>query len=182
MPPKGANKDRIAYEKEVIAGAELVEGVVVRPGWVYGGTGGSYIPHWFGYDNEKGEVEVFGNPDRYWSWVHIVDLADAFLRLAEAGKNVVGEIFDVSDSSRVTVAEARLLYAKAAGLKPKLVVLSNKSDAFSQLANCTSIPKCDKIYRLVGWVPKNGPIQDSIELSYRSYKANLVTKEEKSSK
>lgn len=41
--------------------------------------------------NDKGDIEVAGNPDKQWSWVHVTDLGNAFVAVAGAGKDVIGE-------------------------------------------------------------------------------------------
>ena len=46
----------------------------------YGHLAGHYAVKWFA-QGEKNSIVVKGNPDKKYSWVHVDDLADAFLRV-----------------------------------------------------------------------------------------------------
>jgi len=175
--PTGMMTTRFNFEKDVISCPD-VDGVVLRPGWVYGGTGGHYIANWYGV-NEKGEIDVYGNPDKSWGWVHIYDLADAFVKVAEANRGAVtGEIFDVDDDTRITVGKAREAMARAAGVKDTVKVSYHKKgdDFFSNIMEVTAVCSSDKIKRAVGWNPKCGPFLDNIQLYAASAKASAEMK------
>jgi len=168
---------RIKFEKEIISSTD-VEAVVVRPGWVYGGKGGSYIDTWYS-PNKEGKVELDGNPDKAWGWVHIYDLADAFVRVAEASRGAVsGEIFDVSDDTRVTYGQVCEAMAATSGESFQVVKKEASKDVntFSNVMNVTAVPSSDKIKRAVGWNPKCGPFFDNIKLYAAAAKASAKIK------
>jgi len=169
--PNGLGLWRIELEQTVITQPD-VEGVVLRPGWVYGGSGGYVADIWY-KGSQNGEVEYFGNVDKSWGWVHVTDLADAYLRAVEAnGRIVGGEIFDVVDSTRVTCLQARTAFAKAAGLTGPVVLKEAGKDNWSQTMEANAVPKADKIRRQLSWSPKNGPLLDGLDIYYQSWKAH----------
>lgn len=50
--------------------------------------------------------------------MHIYDLANAYVLLTEApAGSVVGQIFDVSDDTRLTYEQAQVAFARAGGVK-----------------------------------------------------------------
>jgi len=173
------NKVRAEFEKEVTRCLNI-EGVVLRPGWTYGGTGGHYIDNWYGV-SAKGEIDIYGNPNKTWGWVHITDLADAFSRVIEAPSAIVsGQIYNVMDGTRITVGQAREAMARAAGFTAaKVVHYPAGTDAFSKLAENNIVCSYVKINRAVGWQPKNGPFLDNIHLYAASAKAAAVLKAKK---
>ena len=48
--------------------------------------------------NDKGEIEITGNPNKSWGWIHVWDLANLYTLVAGANKALVaGEIFNALD-------------------------------------------------------------------------------------
>jgi len=168
-PTKGF-KPRADFEKEVTS-STAVDGVVIRPGFVYGGSSGYYVAKMF-EENDKGEIDINGNPNKSWSWVHLNDLADAYVLVVEAARSLVaGEVFNVSDDTRITYGAAREAMARAGGSKAKVVSNPCGADFFSQLLEVTAVASSDKLYRTLGWHPRSGPFVDNIALYAASAKA-----------
>jgi len=168
--PLKTKNPRAGLESAVTSSKE-VEGVVIRPPWVYGNDSGRYMTSWW-EPNSKGEIEILGNPDKSWSWVHVDDLADAYVRVIGASKSLVaGEVFDVADDTRGTFLQIRVAMAKAAGIEGKVVHSPAGTDPFSQMLESTVIIKAQKIRRILGWTPKRGPFLDDVDLYYHSYRA-----------
>jgi len=174
FPPKGMNSARIAFEKEVRSQTD-VNGVVIRPGWVYGGNGGHYLNDFWTLNNDK-KLEVVGSPDKLWSWVHVQDLAHAFVlaTTADASK-VVGHIFNVADDTTQTYFKVKEAMAK----------IANNIDANTKL-DCVEKPVdkqnvmqvlCEynikftgkKIRSELGWQPKHHFLRD-LPLYWLSFK------------
>jgi len=151
---------------------EGVDTTIIRPGWVYGGSGGFVADLWFNQVDKK-EIEFNGSTEKSWGWIHLTDLADAYVRAVEASASKVrGEIFDVADSTRVTCLEARSLFAKAAKLQGKIALKPVGSTDFDKVMEFTSVPKADKIRTQLGWSPRCGPLADGIDIYYQSWKAH----------
>ena len=63
--------------------------VVLRPGFMYGMDGKSSITRmWFGMG--QGKAIYRGDRQKGWSWVHVQDLAEAYVRVIEGGKALDG--------------------------------------------------------------------------------------------
>jgi len=162
---------RANLEQTLLKGNDHVHTVIIRPGWVYGGSGGYISDLWFKQVDKK-EIEFNGSTEKSWGWVHLVDLADAYVRVTEAsGSQVNGEIFDVADSTRITCLEARMAFAKAAKLEGKVALKAVGSGDFDKAMEFTCVPRAEKIKRL-GWSPKLGPLTDGLDLYYLSWKAH----------
>jgi nucleoside-diphosphate-sugar epimerase len=148
-----------------------VRGLVVRPGCVYG-LAGSLTGRWF-EGAERGEVEVVGDGANRWTMVHIHDLADAYVRLAESG--LAGEIFNVTDRSRSTVGEMAEAAARAAGHSgavrrvPVEEARKTLGDLASSLALDQHVDSRKAVARL-GWQPRHGGFVDGIETYYAAWK------------
>jgi len=59
--------------------------------------------------------------DKRWNWVHVQDLADAYVRAAKNSHSVAGEIFNIVSESSPTVGQLTLATARVAGFKGKLL-------------------------------------------------------------
>jgi len=163
--PLKAPLPRIALEKELTAlsGRDL-EVTVARPGWVYGGARGRYTVGWW-LGNEKDEVVIDGKPDKYWAWVSIWDLGDAYVRLVEAaGALVGGEVFDIADETRLTFEDFRVALARAHGVKGPVVRVPAKTDFFSQACEASFIMASTKIRKVLGWQPRAGTLGDNVQI------------------
>jgi len=166
---------RVAFEQETIAQKDI-DGVVVRPGYVYGGTNGSFLHAYFN-TTAKGEIEIAGKPEKQWGWVHIEDVAQAFVLVAEAARALVaGEIFDAADSTRITYQQMREAFTKQAGhVAPKVVTIplpDPKVDWFAHASDVSCVVSAAKIARVLGWKTKHGPLLDELPLYYEAMQAN----------
>jgi nucleoside-diphosphate-sugar epimerase len=174
-----AHVPHVTHEKAVLAEKDI-EGVVVRPGWVYGNDSGRYLDQYW-VPNSKGEIEIHGSPDKSWGWIHIDDLADAYARIASASKSLVsGEVFDVVDDTRVTYLQLRVAMARASGTEGKVVYLPAGTDAWSQVMEATTVPSGKKIRKVLHWKPKHGTFFDDIDLYYAAWKAAVAARPKKS--
>jgi len=169
--PLKSGHPRIAFEKEITSHKD-VDGVVIRPSWVYGGKGNMYLKSWY-EGSAEGNIEISGKPDKCLPWVHVSDLAEAYLRVTEAGRgSVSGEVFDVADSSRGTVEQVQVAWARANGVKGKVVYKPAGTDFFSQLCEQTALPSAEKIKRVLGWCPRMGPVLDNTAIYARAFHTN----------
>jgi len=168
------NVNRAKLDQDIISNKDI-EGVVVRPAWVYGGKGNHYIGDWYSA-NDKGEIVVKGNPNKFWAWVHVHDLAKAYALIAEApAGSVAGEIFDAADSSRATYEQTKVGFARAAGVKGPVVHEAAGTDFFSQLCEASILISGAKLRRL-GWVPSRHSVLDDLPLQYAAAAASGVAK------
>ncbi len=148
-----------------------VRGLVIRPGCVYG-LAGSLTGRWF-ESAERGEAEVVGHGANRWAMVHVHDLADAYVRLAESG--YAGEIFNVTDRSRSTVREMAEAAARAAGHPGgvRLVPVEEAAKAVGDLAASLALDQhvdSRKAVSRLGWQPRHGGFVDGVDTYYASWK------------
>src|SRR5262249_25383263 len=97
----------------LVLGSDAVRGLVVRPGCVYGGSGG--MPgSWFKAAAEGRAPQVVGDGNNRWALVHIADLGEVSRLAAESG--LTREVFCLVERSHETVREMAAAAARAAGL------------------------------------------------------------------
>src|SRR6266566_476389 len=166
---------RPAHEQMVLQAAG-VRGLVIRPGDVYGGSGG-LTGQWFAGPSTGNPPLVVGDGRNRTPMVHVDDLADAYVRVAESG--LAAEIFNVNDQSRLTVLEMATAAARAAGyegeVRPTPLVEAGKTlgDFADALALSQHID-ARKAVRLLGWYPSHEEFLDEADVYYRAWKAYRV--------
>jgi len=167
---------RINFEDEVAAlgsGKDsLVDGTVLRAGWVYGEQWSpQQAPNFQG--DKDGNIEILGNPDKHAPWIHLYDLASAFVACV-GSKATAGEQFNVADDTRATSSQIKEACCRAAGVQGKVVAKPAATDFWSMLmessANC--LVSSDKLKRLTGWKSKHGPLLDHVETYCATLKAH----------
>ncbi|MEX2262586.1 MAG: NAD-dependent epimerase/dehydratase family protein [Bryobacteraceae bacterium] len=163
---------RQAVERRVLDATERgVRGVVIRPAVVFGRNGGM-AGTFVRLAREQGVVRIVGEGKNRWSWVHVDDLADLYVRAFE--KAGAGELFLAADGPAVPVGEVA---QAAAGLAdPPAVVrflpVEEARKEMGPLADALLLDQCigsTKAGRLLGWVPKRRSVLE--ELAGGSYAA-----------
>ncbi|CAF0919444.1 unnamed protein product [Didymodactylos carnosus] len=151
-----------------------VNGVVVRPNWVYGLSFGCYITDWFG-GTKDGKIPIAGKPDKKWSWSHVSDLARAYVLIVEAARSLVaGEVFNVGDDSRFSYEEIRTAFARAAGITGEKVYV--EAEGFMKFFEHDMLISSEKIKRTLGWKPHHLSPLDDIQLLYKAFRASQATR------
>jgi len=164
---------RPAHEQMVLQAAG-VRGLVVRPGDVYGGPGG-LTGQWFAGPSTGKPPLVVGDGRNRLPMVHIDDLADAYVRIAESG--LAAEIFNVNDQTRFTVLEMATAAARAAGyegeVRPTPLPEARKTlGDFADALALTQHVDARKVARLLGWQPRHVGFLDEAGAYYRAWKAH----------
>lgn len=154
---------RVSHEQLVLAASSrTIRSVVVRPGCVYGGRGG-LTGAWFSASQAGRAVPVVGDGAARWAMVHVDDLADAYVRVAES--SLGGEILNVTDRSRFTVRECAAAAHRAAGGDGSVVpvpvetALAEHGPMAAALAFDQHVDS-RKVVRLLGWQPRHGGFAD----------------------
>jgi len=161
---------RIKIENFVVNHKDL-RGVVLRPGFVYGGNGGFFANQAFSL-KENDDLVIIGSKEKRWGWVHVDDLADAYVRVVKSGHVVDGEIFDVCDPWFPTYEEVLIAAAKATGWKGKVAHSPEvpKDNGWLQICEYTCIVNPKKAYNLLGWHENHLGIISEIDTYYTSWK------------
>jgi nucleoside-diphosphate-sugar epimerase len=179
-PPQGV-APRLQIEEMVLRAnisgpAGPLRTMVVRPGCVYGGAGG-LTGAWFESALREGAARVVGDGHFRWAMVHVQDLADLFLRCAEAGPHLGGEIINACDRSRFTVLECARAASLAAGAggHVKCVPVAEAEESMGPAARCLAMDQhidAGKAERLLGWRPRHAGFVDGAARYLRAYTAN----------
>jgi nucleoside-diphosphate-sugar epimerase len=106
--------------EQTIVKSNLINGIVIRPGGVYGKSGG-LTALWF-EGAIKGELCGIGSKDVRWSLVHVDDLADSFVRAVERAELVGGQIFNIINNQSESVGDILDAVARITEYKGKNVL------------------------------------------------------------
>jgi len=142
IPPYPMVQWRIDHEKQVV-GQDKLNGVVIRPGFVYGHSGSLSAPLF----KAAGDTLVIKGPlvrwsvgslvrsllaeretlatrtgkrEKRWSWVHVEDLAQAYVLAVQKIHVAKGEVFNIVSPSSPTWEELNLSAAKLVGFTGKV--------------------------------------------------------------
>jgi len=163
---------RPAHENAVL-GATHMKGLVIRPGCVYGKQGGM-TGMWFAGATGAAPFNVVGDGRNRWAMVHVWDLAEAYVKLAESGLG--GEAFNVTDRSRAMVGEMAWATARAAGYEGEVtfVPAAQAEASFGPFAQALALDQhvdARKAVRLLGWQPRFGGFVDGVATYLAAWKA-----------
>lgn len=147
--------------------------LVIRPGCVYGG-GGSLTAAWFESAAREGAARVVGDGGNRWAMVHRDDLADLYVRAAEAGTG--GEVLNATDRSRATVLECARAASLAAGAEGRVehVPVEQAVAAMGPFATCLALNQhvaSWKAVRRLGWTPRHAGFVDEAPRLFAAWRA-----------
>ncbi|MCX4234893.1 MULTISPECIES: NAD-dependent epimerase/dehydratase family protein [Streptomyces] len=168
--PEGPLGFRFALEKE-LADSGLAH-TVVRPGFMYGGPATtSMTGQWFAAA-EAGNPVFYGDTAKRWSWVHVDDLADAYVRILGNPTAVDGEVFVIADDQRLTALDMQYAAGRAAGYTGEITLETADAGGMMQLAaDQDELVTSAKAHRLLGWRPRHASFTDAPDRHYRAWKA-----------
>lgn len=160
--------------EQLVLNADWVHGLVIRPGCVYGGRGG-LTGLWFDGALRQGKVRVIGDGRSRWAMVQVDDLAVAYRLAVES--DLGGDVFDVTDRSRDSVAEMAEAAARAAGHPgvPEFVPVAEAARTMGDLAECLALDQHvdgRKAVRILGWHPRHGGFVDGVAAYFEAWKAH----------
>lgn len=161
---------RSEHEKLVLAAG----GLVIRPGCVYGRSGG-LTGAWFEGAVKEGAAPVVGKGENRWATVHADDCGELFALAAESG--LKGEIFNATDRSRSTVREMASAASRAAGKDGKVAELDAKESEkrYGGMMHGLALDQhvdSSKALRRLGWNPKFGGFSDDAPRYFAAWMAS----------
>jgi nucleoside-diphosphate-sugar epimerase len=150
-----------------------IDGIVLRPGCVYGKEGGM-TGFWFQGAAPDNDFQVVGDGSNHWAMVHVDDLAKAYLAAVE--RNPRGEIFNITDGERPTVKEMVQNVARANGYQGDINFSSLKEAKkemgdFAEALAIDQIVDNRKAHRLLHWTPQHKGFIDQIAFYSMAWKA-----------
>lgn len=161
-------------EKIVLnANRNKVGTLIIRPGCVYGETGG-LTATWFDTANKYDSAHIIGDGHFRWAMVHVQDLADLYVRAGES--YLTGEIFNATDRSRFTVLECAQAASHAAGKNGKVsaMPINEAAKTMGAFAECLTLNQhvdSSKATHLLNWQPRQGGFVDGIDRYFTAWKS-----------
>ncbi|EIW76273.1 NAD(P)-binding protein [Coniophora puteana RWD-64-598 SS2] len=161
---------RVPVEKEVTSDTVL-NGIVIRPSIVYGRSGGACFSPLF-EGASKGKVEWFGTPGGRYSVVHLDDLADLYLRVAEKSQMLGGQIFDAANPLSESVDDLLQKMVEVSGAKGPYKYGAQPPNPLFEGIQTTTMLRPYLGRTLVDWVPKKPGLIDGLPVWYASWQAS----------
>jgi nucleoside-diphosphate-sugar epimerase len=147
---------RSKQECERLLRESSLDGVVVRPGHVYGAGG------WFAHEfvarlRQPGRFAVIGSGENWWDVVHVADVAAALADAAERAP--AGSVFHVADDEPITFYNFIALTAKALGVgRPRRIPAALARLVAGRDPVCTVTRSARtanaRLKRELGWTPR----------------------------
>ncbi|TCD60913.1 hypothetical protein EIP91_009304 [Steccherinum ochraceum] len=153
--------------EQAIVNSKVVNGIVVRPGIVYGRSG-SLLAILF--SAPTGKPQWYGTPGGRWSAIHTDDLANFYVLAAEKAGAIGGQIFDVVNDTTESVDEILAKAAKLIGASGYEYVAP--TNPFEEALSTTQIIRPYLARALLGWTPRRIGLLDGLEIYYASFKAH----------
>ena len=155
----------------IILNSSFWKGIVIRPGLVYGRSGGFWAKKLF--DSTQESVILWGNPLTYWSLVHVDSLASAYHLLLNKVQSTSGQIFNCSGYNATKMKIIKSCHA-ISGIK-KYFFCEPKADLEIGMSYDIQI-NSSKLTEL-GWKHHHSSLESAPELYFKSFKAiNVVRK------
>jgi nucleoside-diphosphate-sugar epimerase len=169
--PLNSVKWRLEHEQLLLkACTDKFHVAILRPGCVYGGSGG-LTAYWF-KSAQTGSVEVVGNGGNHWAMVNVLDLARAYVYAAE--EKLSNCVLNIVDDTHYSVKEMALAVATVADIPESIHFLSTeeaqlKYGALSEgllIDQQISNQRCKKILE---WLPQHPGFVEGIDSYYREW-------------
>ncbi len=163
---------RPPHEQLVLKAAnKMLVTAVVRPGMVYGGKRG-IISQYFHSAQEKGAVAYIGDGENRWPLVHVDDLAQLYLLIAQKRK---GGIFHGVDGGAVKVKELARAVSEVAG-KAGAVQSIPLEEARKQMGPFADAMCLDQLVgckhaQELGWKCEKPAFPENIRLAWKEWSA-----------
>jgi len=156
--------------EEAVTHSRDVNGIVLRPGWVFGGNGGPHGPQMFDCPDKL--VLVGKNKERRYSWIHIDDLAAAYVAAGIKATSVRGMIFNIVNGyDNPVFADLVLQGTRLDGYKGEVEWNENVTDWHDILVDASVILSPLLAMNHLGWKPNILGLLDHLPFYYQTYKA-----------
>ncbi|EFC39071.1 hypothetical protein NAEGRDRAFT_82767 [Naegleria gruberi] len=181
-PTHSWTEKRKNFEFELVNGEfNYLDTCVIRPGFVYGKSGGGIFTDYFNPKiTQDGKLSIAGSPKKRWSWVHVDDLGEAYSKVVQVGRKLVsGQLFNIANPNDYpTYDRVRIEIAKQTGWKPTteneadslLIEPVPQDNAGLVIFENTVMINPRKAIEVLGWEPKHLNFIEKIHLYYQSWK------------
>jgi nucleoside-diphosphate-sugar epimerase len=164
--------------EQIVLTSPHVNGSVIRPGIVYGRSGG-LTGRWFHGAHNGGLVRIPGDGRNHLAMVHIDDLAHGYFLAART--ELSGQIYHFVDSSQSSVMELAGAAACAAGNIDQLefIPLDQARSQLGPLAEgltLNQVVSSQSTRQLLGWKPTREGFVSEVEVYFKAWRAHQQLK------
>jgi len=162
---------RAPHERRVVEAArEDRPTAVVRPGMVYGRSGGT-IARMFETARDTGASEYVGGGFNHWSLIHVEDLARLYRTVLEAGATGIVQAVDGVPTRVADIAGAASLAAGAGG-ETRPVPLEQARARLGDMADalCLDQRLSAPAARALGWEPERASFTEAVYDAFEEWK------------
>jgi len=157
--------------EQMVLSAENVNGLVIRPGVVYG-RGGGLTELWFEGASTGEVLQIVGDGYNRWAMVHVDDLARGYLQAAQS--ELGGEVFNLVGDSRTTVMEMAGAVAQTAGRTRQLEFISvdeaaQDMGALAEALALNQVVDATKAQRVLGWHPQHRRFVAEVDTYFKAW-------------
>lgn len=161
-----------AFEDHVLKN-ENITGCIVRPAFVYGGSGGIVFRDClFKHDKTK-KFKIGADPKNVWPWVHICDLAEGYMLILDHKDKIQGQIFRIGElDPSITYEKLRIACGKAMGVNVTDIEYGNPEglEMFLKETHVTSFEN-EATKEILKWKPKFPCVLTNLDVAYKSFVA-----------
>jgi nucleoside-diphosphate-sugar epimerase len=143
---------------------------VLRPGMVHGGDArSSIVGRWFG-EAVDGRATHHGKPGKLWSWVHVEDVAAAYVAVLQEPAAHTGQVYLLADTDPVPPLEVHTAAARAAGFDGDVTFapIADESPVYRGFDKDEVIDATKARTRL-GWTPSRPDVLAALPLSFAEW-------------
>jgi nucleoside-diphosphate-sugar epimerase len=158
---------RADLEADILSYATHLNTIILRPGYVFGGYGGIQNALFSATD----KVIIHGRADKVWSWIHVDDLADAYVRAVNRAAYLGPQVFYLGSTGTHTYEQVAKKAAELSGKSPNLPIEVVPAEGWNAITDVDARVSTKKAFELLGWVPKHLDFVEEMDIYYNVYKA-----------
>ncbi|KAJ2788278.1 hypothetical protein GGI15_000083 [Coemansia interrupta] len=168
VAPLPAFKWRQQAEQDAINLAPNVRTIVIRPGLVYGRSGGAIDRFFAGI--ETGSISVPRNLQNALPTIHVDDLAEFYVKAADKSPQLKGVTFTVANYASESFPEIIRAVRRIAN-REIVIDESEPQNSFEEAMLLTQIIDSRFSRNLVDWQPRKRTLVEGISEYYKAWKA-----------
>lgn len=157
---------RVDTERAVLeANAPDLRAYVVRPGMIYGGSGGAGLNLYLQGARDLGLAPYLDEGESVWPSIHVDDLAELYGLLIE--RSVQGRLVHAVDPHSVTMKAIAEAASEALRLHggPTSVDATQLAEMYGAISEILSVDQrfaTPRVFAELGWAPRRGPILKAV--------------------
>lgn len=135
---------------------------------MYGYAGGHYAAGQI-FNVQDNKIVIRGRGDKRWTWVHVDDLAQAYVLSVKRAAQVSGNLFFIGAYNSRTYEELAVKAAAVAGHKDA-VIERVAAEGWYVIENISCRVSSKKAHDLLGWTAAHRDFYDDLAIYYQCWK------------